>query len=147
MATSKNKPRLSFAVGVRRTLPSPQRNEGPPMTAALPVSKRNPSAFRHPTSAPAVGFRRAPPRRRVVVLALPAWAFWTLVLLQIPEREGPRRRACADPEPSPLSYSSRLSLLSRLSEPVSLALVLPSGFDASAGIVMNRPEFAGGSNS
>jgi hypothetical protein len=34
-----------------------------------------------------------------------------------------------------LSYSSRLSLLSRLSEPASLALVLPSGFDASAGIV------------
>jgi hypothetical protein len=28
-----------------------------------------------------------------------------------------------------------LSLLSRLSEPASLALVLPSGFDVSAGIV------------
>jgi hypothetical protein len=51
---------------------------------------------------------------------------------------GSRRRACSDPEPSPLSYSSRLSLLSRLSEPVSLALVLPSGFDASAGMVTPR---------
>jgi hypothetical protein len=36
---------------------------------------------------------------------------------------------------APLSYSSRLSLLSRLSEPASLALVLPSSFDVSAGIV------------
>ena len=57
---------------------------------------------------------------------------------QIPESEGSRRRACSDPEPFPLSYSSRLSLLSRLSEPAPLALVLPSGFDASAGIVTPR---------